>query len=81
MKPSVSYDVDFALQGVGSANKLLGPFNASSLPTSCLDYQAKSTSTGLVVAPSVNPGNGAGSVVAPMFGCLFAVAMVAVVMG
>jgi hypothetical protein len=80
VKPSVSYDVDFALSGTGNADKFIGPFDATALPTSCLDYSPKMT--GLIAAPSVSPVSGSErSVAVPMFGCLAVVALMAVVMG
>jgi hypothetical protein len=76
--PGVSYDVDFSLTGVGE--KLLGPFDATALATSCLEHSPQATSP--ITAASANPTSGADrSVAVPMFGCLLVVALIAVVMG
>jgi hypothetical protein len=76
--PSVSYDVDFSLTGIGE--KLLGPFNATALATSCLEHSPQFTSP--IAVASANPTSSADrSVAVPMFGCLLVVALMAVVMG
>ncbi|KAF8848533.1 hypothetical protein BDZ45DRAFT_753731 [Acephala macrosclerotiorum] len=54
--PSISTDFDLSL-AKPKENMPLGPYNGTTLPTQCLDYDSKSTS--LIVAPTVRPSSGA----------------------
>lgn len=57
--PSISTDFDLSL-GKPKENLPLGPYNGTTLPTQCLEFDAKSTS--LIAAPAVRLSSGAGHV-------------------